>query len=291
MSLADAEQTTAPATEQRQERAGTTVITPPQRWVNIDLVEIWRYRELLFFLAWRDMKVRYRQTAIGASWALLQPVLTMIVFSIFFGALAQIPSDGLPYPIFAYAGLLPWQLFAASLTQSSNSLVNSADLMRKVYFPRLIMPFASVITNTIDFAIAFTVLIGMMVYYQIRPTIGILLLPMFVALALLTALGVGLWLAALNVQYRDIRYVVPFLTQFWMYLTPVIYPSSMLGEPWRTILAINPMVGVVEGFRWALLGTDPPGAIILISTLVSVVILVSGAIYFRRVEQTFADIV
>jgi lipopolysaccharide transport system permease protein len=291
MSIADADQRTAPAPEQRKEKRVTTVITPPQRWAQIDLSEIWHYRELLFFLAWRDLKVRYRQTAIGASWAVLQPVLTMVVFSIFFGTLAKIPSDGLPYPVFAYAGLLPWQLFAASLTQSSNSLVNSADLMRKVYFPRLIMPFASVIANTVDFVIAFVVLIAMMVFFQIAPTAGILLLPVFIVLALVTALGVGLWLAALNVQYRDIRYVVPFLTQFWMYLTPVIYPSSMLGEPWRTILAINPMVGVVEGFRWALLGTEPPGAIILISTLVSVVLLVSGAIYFRRVEQTFADVV
>lgn len=290
MSLVKAENA-APTPDLASAPESKTIITPPQGWARIDFVEIWRYRELLLFLAVRDLKVRYRQTAIGATWAVLQPVLTMVVFSIFFGTLAQIPSDGLPYPVFAYAGLLPWQLFAASLSQSSNSLVNSADLMRKVYFPRLIVPFASVIANMVDFLIAFVVLIGLMVFFRIAPTTGIILLPVFMLLALITALGMGLWLSALNVQYRDIRYVVPFLTQFWMYLTPVIYPSSLLGEPWRTLLALNPMVGVVEGFRWALLGTQPPSAIILISTLVSLVILVSGAFYFRRVEQTFADVV
>jgi len=276
---------------QQPEAEQVTVLRPPRGWARIDFAELWRFRELLFFLVWRDLKVRYRQTAIGAAWAIIQPVMTMIIFSIFFGNLANVPSDGIPYPIFAYVALLPWQLFASSLAQAASSVVNSAGLMRKVYFPRLIVPISSVMAGAVDFCIAFTVLIALMLFYQIAPTPGVLLLPLFILLALITALGAGLWLSALNVQYRDIRYVVPFLTQFWLFATPVIYPSSLISEPWRMLYSLNPMVGVVEGFRWALLGTEPPGTMIAVSATVAVVVLVLGALYFRRVEEYFADIV
>jgi lipopolysaccharide transport system permease protein len=266
-------------------------IEPSQGWVSLKLGELGEYRELLYFLVWRDVKVRYKQTVLGAAWAIIQPFFTMVVFSLFFGRLAKIPSDGVPYPIFSYAALLPWNYFAQSLSQSSDSLVGSANLIRKVYFPRLVMPISGVLAGLVDFAIAFTVLLGMMVYYGIRPTVGMLLLPLFMVLAMVTALGVGMWLSALNVQYRDVRYVVPFLIQVWLFATPVAYPSSLLGEPWRTIYGVNPMVGVVEGFRWALLGTNPPGAMIGGSALVLLVLLVAGAFYFRRMETTFADVV
>jgi lipopolysaccharide transport system permease protein len=269
----------------------TIVIRPPKGWARIDLPELWRFRELLYFLVWRDLKVRYRQTLIGAAWAVIQPVMTMVAFSIFFGGLAAIPSEGVPYPVFSYAALLPWQLFTSALSQAANSLVNSAGLMRKVYFPRLIVPAASVLASLVDFAIAFVVLIGLMAYYRITPTLGVLLLPLFIALAMITSLGAGLWLSALNVKYRDIRYIVPFLTQFWLFATPVIYPSSMISEPWRFLYSLNPMVGVVEGFRWALLGTNPPDFTILVSSAVSVAVFVAGVFYFRRVEEQFADIV
>ena len=265
------------------------VIEPSRGWVSLKLRELWEYRELLYFLTWRDIRVRYKQTMLGAAWAIIQPFFTMVVFSLFFGTLAKMPSDGVPYPIFSYAGLLPWQYFAYSLGQSSNSLVGSANLIRKVYFPRLIIPLSAVLAGVVDFAIAFIVLLGMMVYFRVWPTSGIFLLPLFLLLALVTALGVGLWLSALNVRYRDIRYIVPFITQFWMFATPVVYPSSLLNEPWRTLYGLNPMVGVVEGFRWALLGTNPPGPMMLVSALVSLAILVSGLFYFRRMEKTFAD--
>jgi lipopolysaccharide transport system permease protein len=255
------------------------------------LREIWIFRELLFFLTWRDIKVRYKQTVLGAAWAIIQPFFTMIVFSLFFGRLAKIPSDGIPYPLFNYAALLPWNYFSQSLSQSSNSLVGSANLIQKVYFPRLIIPISSVFSGLVDFSIAFSVLLAMMVYYAKTPTLGILLLPLFLLLALITALGVGLWLSALNAQYRDIRYIVPFLSQFWLFATPVVYPSSLLPEPWRTLYGLNPMVGVVEGFRWALLNTDPPGAMLTLSVLMSIGILISGAFYFRRMERIFADVV
>ncbi len=235
--------------------------------------------------------VRYKQTALGAAWAIIQPFFSMVVFSLFFGRLAKIGSDGVPYPIFSFTALLPWQLFSQSLGQSSNSLVGSAHMITKVYFPRLVVPVSSVLSGIIDFLIAFVVLIGMMVYYRVWPNWGLLLLPFFLLLALVTALSIGLWLSALNVQYRDIRYVVPFLTQFWMFATPIVYPSSLLQEPWRTLYGINPMVGVVEGFRWALLGTKPPGPMIALSTIVAILLLVSGTYYFRRMERTFADIV
>jgi homopolymeric O-antigen transport system permease protein len=267
------------------------VIEPSRGWVSLKLKEFWEYRELLYFLVWRDIKVRYKQTVLGAAWAIIQPFFTMVVFSIFFGKFGKIPSEGLPYPIFSYAALLPWSYFAGAVGESSNSLVGSSNLIRKVYFPRLVIPLAGVLAGLVDFAIAFTIFIGMMFYYQVYPTIAIVLLPFFLLLALITALGVGLWLSALNVEYRDVRYIIPFLTQFWLFATPVAYPSTMLPESWRTIYGINPMVGVVEGFRWALLGTNPPGPMIAVSAAISVIILISGAFYFRRMERTFADLV
>ena len=267
-------------------------IEPSRGWVSLKLRELWEYRELLYFLTWRDIKVRYKQTALGAAWAIIQPFFTMVVFSLFFGRLAGIPSDGVPYPIFSFAALVPWTFFANGLNQSSNSLVGSADLIRKVYFPRLAVPVATVFSGVVDFALAFIVLLGMMLYYGVIPTINTLWLPLFFLLALVTSLGVGLWLSALNVEFRDVRYTVPFLTQFWMFSTPIAYPSSLLSEPWRTVYGLNPMVGVVEGFRWALLGTDTaPGPIIVVSSLAALAILVGGAFYFRRMEKTFADVV
>jgi lipopolysaccharide transport system permease protein len=268
------------------------VIEPSTGWVSLKLKELWEYRELLYFLCWRDIKVRYKQTVLGAAWAIIQPFFTMVVFSLFFGKLAKMPSDGLPYPIFVYAALVPWTFFANSLTQSSNSLVGSANLITKVYFPRLVVPISSVISNVVDFLLAFAVLLGMMVFFGIPPTANILWLPLLLALALVTALGVGLWLAALNVQFRDVRYTLPFLTQFWLFATPIAYPSSLLSEPWRTVYALNPMVGVVEGFRWALLGTaTAPGLMSMVSALAALTLLVTGVFYFRRMERTFADVV
>lgn len=267
-------------------------IRPSSGWLSLNLRELWEYRELLYFLIWRDIKVRYKQTMLGASWAIMQPFFTMVVFSLFFGRMAKIPSDGVPYPIFSFAALVPWTFFAHALSQSSNSLVGSANLIKKVYFPRLVVPLSSVLSGIVDFILAFIVLLGMMLYYGILPTANVLALPLFFILALITSLGVGLWLSALNVEYRDVRYVVPFLVQFWLFSTPIAYPSSLLQEPWRTLYGINPMVGVVEGFRWALLGTDTaPGPMMAISALAALVLLISGAFYFRRMEKTFADIV
>jgi lipopolysaccharide transport system permease protein len=270
----------------------TQRIEPSRGWVTLKLREIWEYRELLYFLIWRDIKVRYKQTALGATWAIIQPLMTMVVFSLFFGRLAKIPSDGVPYPIFSFAALVPWTFFANGLTASSNSIVGSSHLITKVYFPRLVAPLASVLPGVVDFALAFVILLGMMLFYGIVPGLAILWLPLFLLLALVTALGIGLWLSALNVEYRDVRFLVPFLTQIWLFATPIAYPSSLLPEPWRTIYGLNPMVGVVEGFRWALLGTNQaPGPMILVSTAAALLILVSGAFYFRRMERTFADIV
>lgn len=267
-------------------------IEPPNGWVSLKLKELWEYRELLYFLTWRDIKVRYKQTVLGASWAIIQPFFTMVVFSLFFGRLAQIPSDGVPYPIFSYAALVPWTFFANSLIQSSNSLVTSADLLKKVYFPRLVIPISSVLSGVIDFFLAFAVMLGMMLYYGLFPTANVIWLPLLLLLAFVTSLGVGLWMSALNVQFRDVRYIVPFLTQFWMFATPIAYPSSLLPEPWRMVYGINPMVGVVEGFRWALIGTETaPGPIIVVSAVVSLIIFVGGMFYFRRLERTFADVV
>jgi len=266
-------------------------IEPSRGWVAIKLHELWEYRELLYFLAWRDIKVRYKQTVLGATWAIIQPFFTMIVFSLFFGRLAKIPSDGIPYPLFSYAALVPWTFFANGISQSSNSLVGGANLIKKVYFPRLVMPISGVISGVIDFVLAFIVLLGMMLYYNVFPSLNIIWLPLLFLLSFITSLGVGFWFSAMNVQFRDVRYAVPFLTQFWLFATPIAYPSSLLSEPWRTLYGINPMVGVVEGFRWALLSTDTaPGPIIVVSTLVALVIMISGAYYFRRMEKTFADV-
>ena len=267
-------------------------IEPPRGWIPLNLRDLWEYRELLYFLAWRDIKVRYKQTVLGASWAILQPFFTMVVFSLFFGKLAGIPSEGLPYPIFSYAALVPWQFFANGLTSSSDSLVSSANLISKVYFPRLVIPMAAVGSGIVDFGLAFLVLLGMMAFYGIVPTANVVWLPLLLLLALVTSLGSGLWLTAMNVQFRDVRYMVPFLVNAWMFATPIAYPSSLLDEPWRTLYGINPMAGVVEGFRWALLGTDTqPGSMVLVSSVVAVGLLVSGAYYFRRMEKTFADVV
>ena len=268
-------------------------IQPSKGWVSLHLPELWKYRELLYFLTWRDIKVRYKQTVLGAAWAVLQPFMTMIVFSLFFGGLAKIPSDGVPYPIFSYAALVPWTFFASGLTNSSNSLVGSANLIKKVYFPRLAIPIATVFSGAVDFLIAFVVLIGMMIFFGVVPTANVVFLPFFVLLAFVTSLGVGLWLSAMNVQFRDVRYTVPFLTQFWLFITPIAYPSSMIeNETLRAIYGINPMAGVVEGFRWALLGTDSaPGPVIIVSSVAALLLLISGLYYFRRMEKTFADVV
>ena len=261
-------------------------------WTSLKLGELWEYRELLYFLVWRDIKVRYKQTALGASWAIIQPFCTMVVFSLFFGRLAGMPSDGIPYPIFAYAALVPWTFFANGVVQSANSLVGSANLIKKVYFPRLTVPIATVLSDGLDFLLSFTVLLGMMWYFGVTPTMNVVFLPLFVILALATSLGVGLWLSALNVQFRDVRYVVPFITQFWMFATPIAYPSSLLSEPWRTVYGLNPMAGVVEGFRWALLGSGhAPGGMVAVSAVAAATLLVAGAFYFRRMERRFADVV
>jgi lipopolysaccharide transport system permease protein len=267
-------------------------IEPSKGWVSLKLDEVWANRELLYFLIWRDIKVRYKQTALGASWAIIQPLMTMAVFSLFFGKLGKMSSDGVPYPIFSFAALVPWTFFANGLTQASNSLVGSANLIKKVYFPRLTIPIASVLSGVVDFALSFIVLIAMMLGYGIVPTHNLVWLPLFLLLAVVTSLGVSLWLSALNVEFRDVRYVVPFLTQFWLFATPIAYSSQLLPEPWRTLYGLNPMVGVVEGFRWALLGTETgPGRMVIASSATAFILLVSGAYYFRRMEKTFADVV
>lgn len=267
------------------------LIDSSRNWGTFSWKELWEYRELLYFLIWRDVKVRYKQTVLGAMWAIIQPFFTMVVFSIFFGRLIKTPSDGIPYPLFSYTALLPWIFFADGLNHASNSLVGNANLITKVYFPRLVIPIATVLSGLIDFAIAFVVLLFMMLFYGLSPTGAVIWLPLFLLLALVTALGVGLWLSALNVQYRDIRYVVPFLTQFWLLATPIAYPSSLLSQPWQLVYGLNPMVGVVEGFRWTLLGTNPPGSMLAVSAIVSLLVLISGLYYFQRMDQTFADVV
>ena len=275
-----------------QEKGIVTLIHPSRGWISLKLSELWEYRELLYFLTWRDIKVRYKQTAIGVAWAIIQPFFAMVIFSIFFGQLAKIPSDGIPYPIFAYCDLLPWQLFAHALNESSNSLVANQGLITKVYFPRLIIPVAPVLAGLVDFGIAFLVLIGMMLYYGIMPTFAVFTIPLFLILAVATALSVGLWLSALNVEYRDVRYTIPFLTQFWLFATPVAYPSSLVPESWRALYGLNPMAGVVEGFRWALLGkAEGPGTLLVVSVMVVIILFIGGLYYFRRMEKTFADVV
>jgi lipopolysaccharide transport system permease protein len=267
-------------------------IEPSRGWVSIELSELWTYRELLYFLIWRDVKVRYKQTVIGIGWAILQPLLTMVVFTMIFGNFAKIPSDGLPYPVFAFTALLPWNLFAGALNRCTLSLVGSANLITKVYFPRLIVPVSAIISGIIDFAIAFVFLLGLMLWFHIVPTWGAIALPIFLLLTLITALAVGLWLSALDVRYRDVGHAIPFLIQIWMFLSPVAYPLSVVPEKWRLLYSLNPMVGVIEGFRWALLGKESPDfKVIAVSTAVVVALLLSGVVYFKRIERTFADVV
>jgi lipopolysaccharide transport system permease protein len=269
-----------------------TVIEPSKGWVAIKLSELWEYRELLYFLTWREVKVRYKQTALGAAWAVIQPLFTMLVFSLFFGRLAKVPSDNIPYPLFCLAGLVPWTFFANGLSQSSTSLVTSSNLISKVYFPRLTIPLSAVLSGAVDFTISLALLVCAMAFYRETPPVRCVYLPLFFLLAFVTALGVGLWLSALNVKYRDVRYTIPFLTQFWMFATPIAYPSSLLHEPWRALYGLNPMAGVVEGFRWALVGADTaPGPMIAASSFAAMLILVGGAFYFQRMEKTFADVV
>jgi lipopolysaccharide transport system permease protein len=268
-------------------------IQPTKGWIALKLREVWEYKELLYFLVWRDVRVRYKQTALGAAWAIIQPLFSMLIFSVVFGRLAKVPSDGIPYPVFSLAGLVPWMFFAHGLTQGSDSLVGSANLIRKVYFPRLMIPTASVIAGLVDFAISLALLIVMMFFYGVYPqfTRTLFVIPMLL-LAFVTSLGVGLWLSALNVRFRDVKYTLPFLTQFWMYGTPIAYSSTLVPAQWRPLYGLNPMVGVVEGFRWALLGVNTaPGPMVLVSSVVALAILVGGAFYFRRMEKTFADTV
>lgn len=267
-------------------------ITPSSKWVPINLADLWAYRELLYFLTWRDVKVRYKQTALGAAWAIIQPLSTMIIFTIFFGKLAGVPSDGLPYPLFVFAGLLPWTFFSNAVTNCSNSLVGSANLITKVYFPRLLIPGAAVSAGLVDFIIAFLILLGMMGYYGVAPGINVLLLPVLIALTTLLALGTGLWLSALNVKYRDIRYALPFVIQLWMFVSPVIYPTKMIPERWHWVFWLNPLTGVIENFRIALLGQKPIAwEALTCSAIITLTLLVYAAYAFRRMERSFADLV
>jgi lipopolysaccharide transport system permease protein len=276
----------------KHSRKKVIVIKPDESWLKLNFRELVEFRDLFFFLTWRDIKVRYKQTIIGAAWAILQPLLTMVVFTVFFNRLAGLKSDGAPYELFSYAALVPWQFFASGITNSATSMVSNERIITKVYFPRIIIPVSSILSSLVDFALAFGVLIIMIFAFGMIPTINIIWLPLFLLLALVTAVGVGLWLAALNVQFRDVRYVLPFLVQIWMFATPIAYPSSLLSEPWKTLYGINPMVGVVEGFRWALLGTETrPGAIIIVSIGVSLLIFFSGLGYFQKMEEQFADII
>ncbi len=261
-------------------------------WLPLRLGELWHYRELLYFLTWRDVKIRYKQTALGVAWAVLQPLITMVIFSVIFGQLAKLPSDGIPYPVFSYAALLPWGLFSGALQRAGTSLVTNANLLTKVYFPRLVIPISAVTAGLVDFVISFAVLLGLMLYYGIMPTWAILTIPLLVLLVVLTALAVSLWLSALNVQYRDVQYMIPFLIQAWMYASPVAYSTGLVPTgPWRVIYGLNPLAGVIQGFRWALLGGNPPDELISISVAMVLLLLVSGLYYFRRMERTFADVV
>ena len=261
-------------------------------WVSLELGQLWEYRELIYFFAWRDIKVRYKQTILGAGWTIIQPLTSMVIFSIFFGRLIGVPSDGIPYPIFNYAALVPWMYFTTVLTYSANGLLSSASMIKKIYFPRLVIAIASLISGGVDFLIAFVVLIAMIFYYNRTPTVNILWLPALLVLAIVASLGVGLWLATLNARYRDVKYLLPFLIQVWFFVTPITYPSSILSGTWKILYGLNPMAGVVEGFRWALLGTEtPPGPMLAVSAVASVVLLVSGAFYHRKTERTIADVI
>jgi len=268
------------------------LIRPISGWVALNLRDLWEYRELLYFLVWRDLKVRYKQTVLGVAWVVIQPVFITLVFSVFFGRLVGVPSDGIPYPVFAFCGLLPWQLFAYAVTNASNSLVANDRLITKVYFPRLVIPLSAVLSGLVDFIFAFAVLLAMMAYYGIFPTLALWTLPGFLLMAMASAVGVGLWLSAFNVEYRDVRYTLPFITQLWFFISPVAYPTSLVPEKWRFLYGLNPMTGVVEGFRWALLGTSQsPGAWLGVSVVVTIALLIGGLYYFRRMEKHFADVV
>lgn len=267
-------------------------IAPTAGWLDLHLGELWEYRELLYFLIWRNIKVRYKQTIIGAGWAIIQPFFTMVIFTLFFGKLAGMPSEGLPYPIFYYSALLPWVYFANALNQATLTIVEHQRVITKIYFPRIILPLSAVLSGLVDFSFAFTILIGMVVFYRVVPTAATLLLPLFLLLAISTAFGVGLWLSTLNAIYRDVRYAVPFVVQFWMFGSPVIYPSSLVPEQWRWLYALNPMTGVIEGFRWALLGQSKPLGSLLFASAVAVLLLMAGGlVYFQRMEGTIADVV
>lgn len=273
------------------------ILRPSRGWGALNLIELWVYRELIYFLTWRDIKVRYKQTALGASWAILQPVLAMVVFTVFFGGLLNVSSGEVPYPIFSYAAILPWNLFTKSLTDAGRSLVTNRNMITKIYFPRLVIPISSVLASLVDFFIAFVVLIGLMWYFDIQPTSAIWTLPLFLLLALVTSLGVGLWFSALNVLYRDVGYILPFLTQIWFFVTPIVYSATEISDKWRLLYGLNPMTGVVEGFRWALIPAEllpaqtGPGPMLVVSTVIAVLVLVSGLFYFRRIERTFADMI
>jgi lipopolysaccharide transport system permease protein len=288
----DYQPSTQPTASARTREGMVIRIEPSRGWAPLKLRELWQYRDLIYTFTRRDIKVRYKQTALGAAWAIIQPFFTMVVFTLFFGKLAKIPSEGLPYSIFSYTALIPWTFFAHGISHSTNSLVNNAHLISKVYFPRLVIPIAAVLGGTVDFIPALTVLFGMMFYFGITPSVNALWLPLFLLLALTTSLGVGLWLSATNLRFRDVGHTVHFVVQFWLFATPIAYSSSLLPQPWRTLYGINPMVGVVEGFRWALLGTNTaPGPITIVSALAALALLVSGAFYFRRMERTFADVI
>ena len=268
------------------------VIEPSKGWVSLKLGELWQYRELLFFLIWRDVKVRYKQTSLGIAWAILQPLLTMVIFSVIFGQLAKLPSEGIPYPVFCYAALLPWQLFSGALTRIGSSLVGNATLLTKVYFPRLMIPLSSIGAGLVDFVISFFVFLGLMLYYDILPSWRIFCLPFLLLFLLLAALGIGLWLSALNVKYRDVQHIIPFLVQVWMFVSPVAYSAGLIPKgPWRFLYGLNPLAGVIQGFRWALVGGEPPGGLMLVSAAGVVLVFVSGLFYFKKMEKTFADVV
>jgi lipopolysaccharide transport system permease protein len=267
-------------------------IAPPKGWHDLNLTELWHSRELLYFFVWKDVKIRYKQTAIGAAWAILQPLLTMLIFTLFFGRLAKIPSEGLPYPLFYYCALLPWMYFASSLQNATNVIVEQQRVITKVYFPRLVLPLSAVTSPLLDFAIGCSILVLMLIHYRVHPTLALLALPLFLALAILTALGAGLFLSAMNAMYRDVRYVVPFLIQFWMLLSPVAYPSGLVPARWRWLYGLNPMAGIIEGFRWSLTGSgEPPSALLAASSAAVVLVVIGGTIYFQKMEGIIADVV
>ncbi len=281
------------STLDQKKKPNQVLIQPSKGWVGLRLRDLWDYRELIYFLTWRDIKVRYKQSVLGIMWAIINPFMSMVVYTIFFGTLAKIPSDGVPYPIFSYTDLLPWILFSSALSVASRSMVSSGNMISKIYFPRMIVPLASVMSSVVDFFIAFVILIGMMFFYSITPTIALLWLPLLILLALISALGVGFWFSALMVRYRDVGYLMPFVTELWKFITPVVYPASMIPEKWRLVYALNPMTGVVEGFRYALLGTTQSISIpmILVSSGIAILVLISGMFYFRRMEKQFADMI